>query len=204
MRERRSLPVLGQPQPERVDAARNRQKIVDVAARMIAERGADHLSLDEVARVAGVGVGSVYRRFGDRSGLIYALIDERERRFQAAFFGGPPPLGPGAPAAERITAFLCALVDRIVAQQELFLLLEKGPKGGKLSGPYKVHHIHLATLLAQARPAAHDARFLADALLAPVNACLIAHQREERGMTVEEIKSGLATLATAVTHGQAP
>jgi AcrR family transcriptional regulator len=200
--ERRSLPVIGQPQPERADAARNRQKIVEVAAKMVAEHGADDLSLDEVARVAGVGVGTVYRRFGDRSGLIYALIDERERRFQEAFFAGPPPLGPGAPAAERITAFLGALVDRIVAQQSLFVLLEKGAKFS--GGPYKVHHIHLATLLAQARGRSGDAAYLADALLAPVNAGLIAHQREERGMTVEEIKSGLAALAAAAIRVPPP
>ncbi|TMR32312.1 TetR/AcrR family transcriptional regulator [Nonomuraea zeae] len=194
------LPLVGQPPPERADAARNRQKIVEVAARMVAEHGAEDLSLDEVARVAGVGVGTVYRRFGDRAGLIYALIDERERRFQQAFFAGPPPLGPGAPAAERISAFLDALVDRIVAQQSLFVLLAKG---AKLSGgPYRVHHVHLATLLAQARGHSRDAAFLADALLAPVDACLIAHQREERGMTVEEIKSGLTALAAAVI--QAP
>ncbi|MFG1703937.1 TetR/AcrR family transcriptional regulator [Nonomuraea sp. M3C6] len=199
MRGHRSLPVVGQPQQERADAARNRQKIVEVAARMIAERGADDLSLDEVARVAGVGVGTVYRRFGDRTGLIYALIDERERRFQAAFLSGPPPLGPGAPAFERITAFLYALVDRIVDQQGLFMLLEKGAKTGKYGGPYKVHHIHLASLLAEACPRA-DAAFLADALLAPVNACLIAYQREERGLTIDDIKSGLARLAAAVTR----
>ncbi|MGI5286933.1 TetR/AcrR family transcriptional regulator [Nonomuraea polychroma] len=199
MRGRQSLPLVGQPQPERADAARNRQKIIEVAGRMIAERGAAELSLDEVARVAGVGVGTVYRRFGDRSGLVYALLDERERQFQSAFFAGPPPLGPGAPAAERITAFLHALVDRIAGQQELFLLLEQGGKRGGFSGPYKVHHIHLATLVAEACPLA-DAAFLADALLAPVNARLIAVQIEERGMTIDAIKSGLTALVAAVTR----
>lgn len=165
---------------------------------MIAERGADELSLDEVAREAGVGVGTVYRRFGDRAGLVYALLDERERRFQSAFFAGPPPLGPGAPACDRIAAFLHALVDRVAAQQGLFLLLEKG-KTGSFSGPYRVHHIHLATLIGEACPRA-NAPYLADALLAPINARLIAFQREERGMTLDEIKSGLTALATAVTR----
>ncbi|MEV0998327.1 TetR/AcrR family transcriptional regulator [Nonomuraea sp. NPDC050202] len=199
MRERRSLPVVGQPQPERADAARNRQKIIEVAARMVTECGADNLSLDEVAREACVGVGTVYRRFGDRTGLLLALIDERERRFQAAFLSGPPPLGPGAPARERIVAFLHALVDRILADEALFLLLEKGGTAKRFTGPYRVHHIHLATLLARACPGA-DAAYLADALLAPVNAHLIARQREERGMTVEQIKSGLEALAEAVTR----
>ncbi|MER7501979.1 TetR/AcrR family transcriptional regulator [Nonomuraea pusilla] len=195
---RPSLPVAGQPQPERADAARNRQKIIEVAARLIDEKGAEQLSLDEVARAAGVGVGTVYRRFGDRCGLLRALIDERERRFQAAFMGGPPPLGPGAPPAQRITAFLHGLVDRIDEQQALFLVLEKGGSGVRYGGPYRVYRVHLATLIAQARPDA-DAGFLADALLAPVNANLLCHQRDERGMTTDDIKNGLTDLATAVT-----
>jgi AcrR family transcriptional regulator len=193
---RHLLPVLGQPQ-ERADAARNRQKIIEVAAAMIAERGAEELSLDEVAKAACVGVGTVYRRFGDRAGLVLALIDERERRFQAAFLSGPPPLGPGAPAPERVTAFLHALVDRVVEQEDLFLLLENGPGLVRYSGPFKVHHTHLASLIAQARPGSRAA-YLADALLAPVTAWLIRFQREERGMTVGDIKAGLADLAAVV------
>ncbi|MEV0615045.1 helix-turn-helix domain-containing protein [Nonomuraea sp. NPDC050404] len=197
MCERRSLPIVGQPQQERADAARNRRKIIEVAAQMIAEQGAEELSLDEVARAACVGVGTVYRRFGDRAGLVLALIDDRERRFQSEFLSGPPPLGPGAPADRRVVAFLHALVDRVVAQQGLLLLLEK-EMTKRTSGPYQVYHVHLTALLGQACPHA-DAAYLADALLAPINARLIAFQREERGMTIEEIKSGLAHLARAVT-----
>ncbi|MEV2267578.1 TetR/AcrR family transcriptional regulator [Nonomuraea africana] len=189
----RELPIAGQPPPERADAARNRQKIIEVATRMVEANGAANLSLDEVAREANVGVGTVYRRFGDRSGLIYALIDEGERALQEAFMTGPPPIGPGAPPAERIRAFLHALVDRKVAQQELFMLLETGSPKARFSGPYMVHHTHLATLLAEARPEA-DARFLADALLAPLSACLLGHQQADRGMTAEQIKAGLDDL----------
>ncbi|MGW5681012.1 TetR/AcrR family transcriptional regulator [Nonomuraea sp. NPDC003754] len=189
----RELPIAGQPPAERADAARNRQKIIEVAARMLASHGAEHLSLDEVAREANVGVGTVYRRFGDRAGLIYALIDAKEREFQSAFMTGPPPIGPGAPPAERVRAFLHALIDRKVSQRELFMMLEAGPPKGRFSGPYKLHHTHLATLLAQVRPEA-DASFLADALLAPINACLISHQQSERGMTAEAIKAGMDDL----------
>lgn len=202
-RDRRTLPVMGQPQPERADAARNRRKIIDVAVRMIAERGAEQLSLDEVAKEAGVGVGTVYRRFGDRAGLVWALIDERERRFQEAFISGPPPLGPGAPPAERITAFLTGLVDRIMDQLDLFLLVELGSPRSRYRGPYRVHHAHLAALLAQARPDM-DAHFLADALLAPINAHLIHYQRQERGASVGTIKAVVREIARGVTAPPAP
>ncbi|WP_327089471.1 TetR/AcrR family transcriptional regulator [Nonomuraea sp. NBC_01738] len=195
---RHQLPILGQPAPERADAARNRQKIIDCANRMIAERGAAQLSLDEVAREACVGVGTVYRRFKDQAGLIFALIDEHERQFQAAFLSGPPPLGPGAPAGERVAAFLDAVVDYHVAQLDLFVLLEKG--AGGFNGPYRVRHTHLMTLLAELRPDA-DPRFLADALLAPVSAVLVNFQRTKRGMTVEHIKTEVGKLVEAVSRG---
>ncbi|WP_240197147.1 TetR/AcrR family transcriptional regulator [Nonomuraea lactucae] len=200
---RELLPVLGQSQPERADAARNRQKIIEVTARMIAERGADQLSLDEVAREACVGVGTVYRRFRDKAGLLWALIDERERRFQAAFLTGPPAVGPGAPPAERVRAFLGALVDRVVEQQDLFVLLELGAPKARFNGPYRVHHTHLAGLLSEVRPDA-DARFLADALLATANAHLILYQRAERGMRVETIKSCIDALAQAILSANGP
>ncbi|MEV0200897.1 helix-turn-helix domain-containing protein [Nonomuraea sp. NPDC050691] len=196
---RELLPVLGQPQPERADAARNRRRIIDVASRLIAERGAHQLSLDEVAREAGVGVGTVYRRFGDRTGLVWALIDEHERRFQTAFMTGPPPVGPGAPPDARLRAFLRALVDRMVTQQDIHLQLELGAAKGRYSGPYRIHHTHVAALLNEARPDI-DAGFFADALLAPVNVRLIRFQLEERGMSAEEVKSGLDALTDAVLH----
>ena len=190
------LPVVGQPPAERVDAARNRRKILDAAARILREHGSQALSFDELSRAAGVGVGTVYRRFGDRAGLVFALLDEGEREFQESFLHGPPPLGPGASAADRIHAFLHALVDRIEAQVDLLLVAEtSAPHARYRSGPYSLYHTHLVTLLAQARPGT-NAHFVAAALLAPVSATFLSFQRRERGLPVEEIKAGLDDLLT--------
>ncbi|HEY5304230.1 MAG TPA: helix-turn-helix domain-containing protein [Acidimicrobiales bacterium] len=60
--------------PLRADAERNRAKILDAAAKVFAERGLD-ATLDEVAAAAGVGVGTVYRRFADKDALIGALFE---------------------------------------------------------------------------------------------------------------------------------
>jgi AcrR family transcriptional regulator len=62
--------------PLRRDAERNRQRILDAARELFAERGLD-VTLDDVARAAGVGVGTVYRRFADKEQLIEALFEER-------------------------------------------------------------------------------------------------------------------------------
>jgi AcrR family transcriptional regulator len=60
----------------RKDAERNRQRILDAAAEVFTERGLE-VSLDEVARHAGVGVGTVYRRFTDKDELVATLFTER-------------------------------------------------------------------------------------------------------------------------------
>jgi len=60
----------------RADAERNRRRVLDVAARVFAERGSE-ATLNDIARVAGVGVGTVYRKFADKEALFDALFDEK-------------------------------------------------------------------------------------------------------------------------------
>ncbi|WP_028064065.1 TetR/AcrR family transcriptional regulator [Solirubrobacter soli] len=62
--------------PLRKDAERNRQRILTAAGQVFAERGLG-VTLDDIARAAGVGVGTVYRRFPDKSSLIDALFAQR-------------------------------------------------------------------------------------------------------------------------------
>ncbi|MDO9354397.1 MAG: TetR/AcrR family transcriptional regulator, partial [Solirubrobacteraceae bacterium] len=87
--------VDGPPPPLRADAQRNRERVLCAAARLIETSGAAGLTMEGVAEEAGVGKGTVFRRFGDRSSLLRALLDEEERRLQDAVIAGPPPLGPG-------------------------------------------------------------------------------------------------------------
>src|ERR687893_559304 len=62
--------------PLRADAERNRQRILAAASTVFAERGLD-VSLDDIAGAAGVGVGTVYRRFPDKDALIDALFEDK-------------------------------------------------------------------------------------------------------------------------------
>jgi AcrR family transcriptional regulator len=68
----------------RADARRNRERVLEAAAVVFAERGLD-ASLDEIARRAGVGVGTLYRRFPTREALIEALFDAKAERVIAVF-----------------------------------------------------------------------------------------------------------------------
>ncbi len=114
----------GQAPRERADAARNRLRILEAAAELVAERGIDHVSMDDVARAACVGAGTLYRRFGDRAGLALALLDERTRGFQDALIAGAPPLGPGAPAGERLRAFGHGYLDLLERHADLIVASE--------------------------------------------------------------------------------
>ncbi|MGW1977224.1 TetR/AcrR family transcriptional regulator [Streptomyces sp. NPDC001889] len=194
------LPLL--PAPERAapraDAAHNRRKILDAAARIVAEQGPDALTMNAVARASGTGVGTVYRRFGDASQLFSALLDEREQQFQEAFMAGPPPLGPGAPPGERLRAFLHALADRVVEQRALLLAGENAsPIGRYHHHSYLARHTHLTLLVRGLRPTT-DAPLLAHLLLAPFAPSLITHLTRERGQTPEQIKECVDALVDGV------
>lgn len=66
----------------RADAARNRQAILDAAAGMFAEHGTQ-LTLEQIAKAAGIGVGTIYRRFPTLDALIQELFGERIRWWAA-------------------------------------------------------------------------------------------------------------------------
>ncbi|MGW0121263.1 TetR/AcrR family transcriptional regulator [Streptomyces sp. NPDC003327] len=182
------------PAPERADAARNRRRILDAAARIVAERGPDAVTMNQVAHASGIGVGTVYRRFGDVNQLLWALLDERERVFQEAFMSGPPPLGPGAPAAERLDAFLDALVDRIGEQREILLAAHSAaPRARYAGGAYQLMHTHVAMLIGQLKPGA-DAPLLAHLLLAPFSPDLMNQLTVEEARPTDRLKAGIREL----------
>jgi AcrR family transcriptional regulator len=176
---------------ERADAARNRARILEAAKRLFTRDGVASTSMEAIAYEAGVGKGTVFRRFGDRASLALALLESSERHFQESLLRGEPPLGPGAPAAERVLAFGRALLAHFYAHNDLMGVAQAG--GRFLDGPYRAYRLHLSILLREAAPEL-DADYLADGLLAPINPSLLARQLE-RGMELERLQEGWATLA---------
>lgn len=188
MSEPLDLPVVQPETTERTDAARNRERILCAARRLFDERGVSCVSMDDVAEAAGVGKGTLFRRFGSRASLAAAVLSERERDFQEALIRGEPPLGPGAAPAERLAAFGEAMLDILDAHSELMLAAETGP--ARYAHPaYAVHRLHVTLLLREADPAC-DAELLADTLLAALSAGLYIYLREVREMPLERLKEG--------------
>jgi AcrR family transcriptional regulator len=189
----RELPIAGQRR-ERADARRNRERILAAAAELVAERGIGAVKMDEVATRAGVAKGTVFHRFGNRAGVAVALTDESERRLQDALLSGPPPLGPGAPAGDRLRAFLAALLDLTVANLELLLISDYDSPGDRYrTGAYAAWRLHVRNLLREA--GADDASDgLAHCLLAPLGADLIRHRVQEEGTKPGALEAELAAL----------
>jgi len=193
----RSLPMAGAA-VERRDALRNRRRVLAAAQQLLSESGVHAVEIREVARVAGVGVGTVYRRFGDKGGLCAALLDERERIFQERLLSGPPPLGPGAPPRERLIAFLHDLTDLTNDNLPLLRMLQGSTPGKRFHvGAYRAWRQHASVLLTEAAPDL-DAPWFADLLLAPLAADLYYHQRYELDVTPERLRQNLADAVDAV------
>jgi AcrR family transcriptional regulator len=182
---------------ERADAARNRRRILDAARTLFAERGVHDVSLEEVARAAGVGKATLFRRFGNRGALFVALLDEHERELQDAVLRGPPPLGPGAPPRERLLAFLDALLRVSLEHRDLLLASETAQPGARFrTGAYAAWRQHVGVLLRQVRPR-DDADVVAHLLLAAFDAELLTALSEE-GRNEEAIRTAVHELAAAV------
>ncbi len=195
------LPVLG-ARRERRDAAANRGRILDAARAILARDGAEGLTMAAVAEAAGVGKGTLFRRFGDRAGLTEALLDEFARDFQDAFLLGPPPLGPGAPPAERLEAFVVELVRGQIEHLEPSLAAE-APPGTPPSLAHGTLLIHAAALIAQIDPDA-NAEVLAGMLLSALAPSLLRRMQTRLGADAATLEAAALRLVRGLAVAPPP
>jgi AcrR family transcriptional regulator len=176
----------------RADAARNQEKVLAAAERLFATRGASDVTMDDIAKAAGVGRGTLYRRFPDRASIAVALLDAHERALQSRLMEGPPPLGPGAPPVERLSAFYDAMLDLLDKHVHLVLGTEVGASRFA-TGAYGFWRAHVRSLLDDVA----DPDALVDVLLAPLAPDVFQHQRS-LGVSMERQRTALAALAAGV------
>lgn len=193
------LPLAGAETHLRADAVRNRARLLEAAARLAAERGAAAITMETVAAAAGVGKGTVSRRFGDRNGLLQALLDHAEQQFQEAFLSGPPPLGPDADPATRLRAFGPALLRHERAHLDLYLAAEPAPDRRFAVPAERLRHTHVATLVRALLPDA-DPELLAHTLLSSVDTVLVDHLLRHR-MSLARVEAGWHDLVDRLTRG---
>ncbi|MBV9381847.1 MAG: TetR/AcrR family transcriptional regulator [Streptosporangiaceae bacterium] len=191
---------------ERADAVRNRRAILAATEELLATHRPQDISMEQVAVAAGVVKGTVFHRFGNRTGLMLALMMERARALNEAVTAGPPPLGPGAPDRDRLLAFLDAMVEVVSRNKGLLAELAhsgamespSADKGGTPGDDHPVYwfwHGHISALIASQRPDA-DADTIAHVLLGalhsePVLAQLAADGPRRLAATMRSLACGM-------------
>ncbi|MBC2908083.1 TetR/AcrR family transcriptional regulator [Streptomyces cupreus] len=187
----------------RADAARNRARLLEAAGRLVAEHGAAGVTMEAVAAAARVGKGTVFRRFGDRTGLLTALLDHSEKNFQSAVITGPAPLGPGAPPLERLREFGLALLRRSADELELQLAAEPDPQRRYSNAPRRFLRGHVLILLRRIVPDA-DCELLALTLMAYLDPPMVHYRSKVCGMSQERVEAGWLDLVDRVTRSVSP
>jgi AcrR family transcriptional regulator len=198
--------------PERADAARNRRAILAATEKLLAAHRPQDISMEQVAAEAGVGKGTVFHRFGNRMGLMHALMVERAQALEEAAASGPPPLGPGAPDRDRLLAILDAIIDVVSRNKSLMAELASSftsspPAGRDPAGDhdkhsvYRVWHEHISALIAAQRPDV-DAELIAHLMLGSLHSEPLLNQLATAGPG--RVSAAMRALACAVLDAPAP
>ncbi|NJQ04331.1 TetR/AcrR family transcriptional regulator [Streptomyces lonarensis] len=187
----------------RVDAARNREAVLAAADRLFSRcASSDEVTMAAVATEAGVGKATLFRGYGDRTGLLRALWQAHLGPLWAEIDDGPPPLGPGTPPRRRVAALLDAMLCFKFDHRQLAAALESAGSGS----PYGTEQYARAHRLVRdeiARLAVPGADFTAHALLSAVRADLVVHLAAQPGNDREALRDALAQLV-ATTLGAPP
>lgn len=173
--DRPVLPLLGAPRAERADAVRNRRQLLATARELLAEQGVDKLTMDGLAERAGLGKGTVYRRFGSRAGIFEALIEDDESVFQEQVLCGPPPLGPGAPPLARLVAYGRARARFLIEHREIVRAAIDGRQPVPAGTEGNLSRVHIRMLLEQIPLGDADLEVLTVQLTAALEAPLLLY-----------------------------
>ena len=199
-----SQPVTwGSPPAERADAVRNRRLLLATAREIIVGEGADRLTMDGLAERAGLGKGTVFRRFRTRAGIFQALLDDDERDFQEQVLSGSPPLGPGAPPLDRLIAYGHARIDFLIGHREIARATLDGRERVPAGSSSPMSRAHIRFLLGEICLGPADLDILATQLTAALDGPLLLHLSAATltgaaGQVSERLTRGWADLVQRV------
>ncbi|MEZ4518268.1 MAG: helix-turn-helix domain-containing protein [Chloroflexota bacterium] len=190
--------------PERSDAAANRVLILETADRLFAERGVATVTMADIAQEAGIGKGTLYRRFANKAELCLSLMDDQMAAFQNGMLVNMRDMSTDGVAYLDQLRFY---VEELIRFTERHAPpLGEVERSGLLLGnahPELSHSWHAMTV--KGRPPCcglpgdmgevsldPDVGVLCEAILAPLNVDVLRFQREVRRQTI----ASSAALAT--------
>src|SRR5579863_2406422 len=200
------LALRGRGRHERRDAAEHRQRILEVASRLFAEYGVESVSMHQIAMTAGIGQGTLYRRYAHKGALCVDLMHERREQFMeeiATLFK------KNATALERLDSVLAHCIALLEEQWAMLgPIVTANMRDAMCDGPDHSHRVPvqrepfylwlyelftglLTEAVAKGELAPLDISFTTDAILATFHPMFYRFQRQERGFTPERILQGL-------------
>jgi len=194
---------------ERRDAAENRRRVLEVARDLFAERGVDHVSMHEIARAAGIGQGTLYRRYAHKGLVCMALLDEGFRRLHAGV--SVRLADTGEPALAQLDFLLTSLVAFTEANAPLLGAVADAAcgerRGEDRDNPFHTWlHATVTTLLERAVATGEipplDIAPAADIVLAPVAIDHYLYQRQHHGYPAERILASARRVLFDGLRGQ--
>lgn len=210
-----NLPLIAHTEPllhpcERVDAAHNRQLILQVAKQLFSERGVEVVTMGEIAQGAGIGKGTLYRRFANKGELCLALMDEKLRHFQNEVLGILRQMAEqGRSYEDRIVAFLGRLVPFTLENLPYLVEVQAAQlttSGERFDFPHVWQWLTLEGLLRQAQQvgdlsAELDLPYLAVALLSTLHVTALQIQLQQHHFSAERICTGLQIVVKQLFLG---
>lgn len=184
---------------ERRDAVQNRQRLLTVARQLFAEQGVEATSMNEIAQVAQVGPGTLYRHFAHKGALCEALMLEdftafRERIDTALANSGESALNQLGWLIDELLHLIESHVPLLAAIQ-----VPRMSNFEHYQNPfYSFLHVHISSLLARAVEQGEtedlNIAFTADAIFASIAPPLFLFQRAGRQLSLEQISAGMRRL----------
>jgi len=190
--------------PSRRDAVENRERILEAARCLFAKSGIEAVSMHRIAQAAGVGQGTLYRHYTHKGDLCRDLMHESAERAREEFDIYWVET-EGRPALERLDGMIGRLVVLFEEKLPYLAAIDDACAGEYRTSKFKlplhrwIHGI-IAGFLNDAQaegsiPPA-DADFTADAVLATLSPDMYQYQRQERGLSQEQIVQGVRRLYT--------
>jgi AcrR family transcriptional regulator len=197
---------------ERRDAAENRTLLLQTAESLFAQYGVTEVNMADIAQAAGVGKGTLYRRFANKAELCLALLDTQMADFQNTMLERMRQMSEnGVPSLSQLEQFLDALVYFTDVHSPLLCEVQRegllGNFDERHQRPHFWQHMTVSGLLQTAvangeLSTSLDIPYLSDALLAPLHANIFYFQRVGRGFSLERISAGLCSILRGLQHIQ--
>lgn len=191
------------PPLERRDAAEHRRHILAVARHLVTQHGVDEVSMHQIAQAAGVGQGTLYRRFAHKGELCMALLAENVAQVQLELRAYLASCSESTPAREQLDYVLSRHVAFNEENARLLSVVVEAACGNRRAGQYSnpffmAIHETVETLLQRAVARGEmpplDTAYMTDAILSTLAIDLYIYQRTERGFTPERIMQGIRQL----------